>query len=157
MVLTVRLYNCLDIFLKELRAKLQCSQTDVNMPMFLSWLGKNLQSSQVTKALGSIFKKAAVEGPIHHTLYRKSAVTRCHDKHKDMSDHLADLMAHRESTAEKYYRLFDKRKSSVKASQALHGIMREATQEEEKQESKQTVEKFPENIDFQDKHILTAS
>ena len=156
MVLTVRLYNCLDIFLKELRAKLQCSQTDVNMPMFLSWLGKNLQPSQVTKALGSIFKKAAVEGPIHHTLYRKSAVTRCHNKHKDMSGHLADLMAHRESTAEKYYRLFDKRKSSVKASQALHGMMREATQEEEKQESKQTVEKFPENIDFQDKHILTA-
>lgn len=151
-VLTVRLYNCLDIFLKELRAKLQCSQTDVNMPMFLSWLGKNLQSSQVTKALGSIFKKAGVEGPIHHTLYRRSAVTRCHDKHKDMSGHLADHMAHRESTAEKYYRLFDKRKTSVKASQALHGMMREATQEEEKQESKQTVEKFPENIDFQDKH-----
>ena len=109
-VLTIRLYNCLDIFLKELRAKLQCSQTDVNMPMILSWLGKNLQSSQVTKALGSIFKKAGVEGPIHHTLYRKSAVTRCHDKHKDMSGHLADLMAHRESIAEKYYRLFDKKK-----------------------------------------------
>ena len=35
-------------------------------------------------------------------------------------------------------------------------MMREATQEEEKQESKQTVEKFPENIDFQDKRILTA-
>ena len=66
-VFTVRLYNCLDIFLKELRAKLPCLQTDVNMPMFLSWLGKNLQSSQVTKALGSIFKKAGVEGPIHHT------------------------------------------------------------------------------------------
>lgn len=30
--LTVRLYNCLDIFLKELRAKLPCSKTDVNMP-----------------------------------------------------------------------------------------------------------------------------
>lgn len=73
-VLTVHLYNCLDIFPKELRAKLPCSQTDVNMPMFLSWLGKNLQSSQVTKALGSIFKKAGVEGPIHHILYRKSAV-----------------------------------------------------------------------------------
>ena len=131
-LLTVHLYNCLDIFLKELRAKLPCSQTDVNMPVFLSWLGKSLQSNQITKALGSIFKKAGVEGPIHHTLYRKSAVTHCHDKHKDMSSHLADLMAHRESTAEKYYRLFDKRKSSVKASRALHGMMRETTQKEEK-------------------------
>ena len=70
-VLTVHLYNCLDIFLKELRAKLPCSQTDVNMPTFPSWLGKNLPSSQFTKALGSIFKKAGIEGPtcIHHTMY----------------------------------------------------------------------------------------
>lgn len=73
-----------------------------------------------------------------------------------MSSHLADLMAHRESTAEKYYRLFDKRKSSVKASQALHGMMRETEQKEEKQESKQAVEQFPENNDFQDKCVPTA-
>ena len=127
-VLKVHLYNCLDIFLEELRAELPCSHTDVNMPMFLSWLGKNLQSSQVTKALGSIFKKAGIEGPIHHTLHRKSAVTLCHDKHKEMSSHLVDLMAHQETTAEKYYRLFDKRKSSEKASQALHSMMREVMQ-----------------------------
>ena len=92
-VLTLHLYNCLDIFLKELRAKLLCSQTDVNMLMLLSWLTKNLQSSQDTKALGSIFKKAGIEGPIHHTLHRKSAVTHCHDKYKEMSSHLSDLMA----------------------------------------------------------------
>lgn len=92
--------------------------------MFLSWLGKNLQSSQVTKALGSVFKKAGAEGRIHHTLNRKSAVTHCHDKHKDMSSHLADLMAHRKSTAEKFYRLFDKRKPSVKASPSLLKLTR---------------------------------
>lgn len=34
--------------------------------------------------------------------------------------------------------------------------MREAAQKEEKEESKQAVEKFPENIDFQEKRILTA-
>ena len=33
-------------------------------------------------------------------------------------------MAHREDTAQKYYRVFEKSKSSVKASQRLHGIMR---------------------------------
>ena len=153
-VLAVHLFNCLDFFLKELRSKLPCSQTDVNV--FLSWLGKGLQSSQVTKALGSIFKKAGVKGPIHHTLYRKSAVTRCHDNHKDMSSHLADLMAHHESTAEKHYRLFDKRKSSVKASQTLHGMMREVMQKEEKQESEQTVEQFRESNDLQDNCVPSA-
>ena len=35
-------------------------------------------------------------------------------------------------------------------------MIREGTQKEEKQESKQAVEKSPENIDFQDKRILTA-
>ena len=81
------------------------------MPKFLPWLEKSLLSSQDTKALGSIFQKAGVEALIHHTLYRKSAVTNCHDKHKDMSSHFADHMAHRESTAEKYSTLFDERKS----------------------------------------------
>ena len=33
-------------------------------------------------------------------------------------------MAHREDTAQKYYRVFEKSKSSVRASQKLHGIMR---------------------------------
>lgn len=148
-VLTVHLYNYLDIFLKEMRSRLP-GANDNAKPMFLSWSGKCLQSSQVTKALGSIFKKAGVEGRIHHTLYRKSAVTRCHDKHKNISSHLADLMAHRETTAEKFYRLFDKRKSSVKASQTLHGMMRDVTQKEEKQGSEQTVEEFPENNDPRD-------
>ena len=158
-VLTVHLYNCLDIFLKEMRSKLPGAQTEANRPMFLSWSGKRLQSSQVTKALGSIFKKAGVEGRIHHTLYRKSAVTHCHDKHKNISSHLADLMAHRETTAEKYYRHFDKRKSSVKASQTLHGMMRNVSQKEgnqEKQGTEETVEQLPETHDPQENCAPTA-
>lgn len=33
-------------------------------------------------------------------------------------------MAHREGTAEKYNRVFEKNKSSVEASKKLHGVMR---------------------------------
>lgn len=33
-------------------------------------------------------------------------------------------MAHQEGTAEKYYRVFEKNKSSVKASKKLHGVTR---------------------------------
>ena len=64
----------------------------------------------MTEALSSIFKKAGIKGPVHHTLYRKSAVSQCHARHKEISSNLADLMAHREGTAEKYYRLFEKNK-----------------------------------------------
>lgn len=133
--------NCLGIFLKEMPARLPGAQMEGKQEMFLSWAGKSLKSSQVTKALGLIFKKAGVEDPIHHLLYRKSAITRCRDKCKETSSHLADLMAHRETTAQKYYRIFDKTKSSVKGSQKLHGIMRDSSQEKEKQETVENSDK----------------
>lgn len=142
-VLTVHLYNCLDIFLKEMRSKLPGAQMEGKQPLFLSWAGNKLQSSQITCAIGSIFKKAGVEGRVHHTLYRKSAVTRCHDKYKEISSNLADLMAHRESTAEKYYRHTEKTKSSVKASQRLHATMRGYSPTKKENE---TVEKCREDI-----------
>ena len=123
-VLTSHLYNHLRIFLKEMRSRLPLKgQDDSNAKLFLSWGGKEMQSSQMSRALSSIFQKAGIDGPMSHALYRKSAVSECHQNRKDISGNLADLMAH---TAEKYYRVFDKRRSSVKASQVLHGIMRNA-------------------------------
>ena len=85
-----------------------------------------MQSNQMTKVLSSIFKKAGIDGPVHYTLYRKSAVSECHSNHNEISSSVTDLMAHREATAQKYYRVFEKNKCSVKASEQLHGVMRKA-------------------------------
>ena len=63
-------------------------------------------------------------GPIHSTLLRKGAVTAVHRNKKEAASNLADLMAHKESTAVKYYHLTEKGQASVKASQALHSMMR---------------------------------
>ena len=126
-VLTSHLYNYITVFMKEMRSQLPNVTLLDKETMFLSWCGKPMESSQMTKALGSIFKKAGVNGPVHHTLYRKSSVSRCHDQHKEIRGNLADLMAHREDTAQKYYRVFEKSKSSVKAFQKLSGIMRNDT------------------------------
>ena len=76
-VLTVHLYNCLDIFLKEMCSKLPCAQMEGKQPLFLSWAGNKLQSSQITSAIGSIFKKAGVEGRVHHTLHRRTGRGGC--------------------------------------------------------------------------------
>ena len=100
-----------------------------------------MKSSQMSKALQAIFQKAGIEGPMSHTLYRKSAVSECHQNRKEISGNLADLMAHRESTAEKYYRVFDKSRSSVKASQVLHGMMRNEEKSNEKRLKEKTEEK----------------
>ena len=83
-----------------------------------------MQSSQVSRALSSIFQKAGIDEQMSHTLYHKSAVSQCHQNRKDISDNLADLMANRESIAEKYCRVLDKRRSSVKASEVLQRIIR---------------------------------
>ena len=119
-VLTSHLYNYITVFMKEMRSQLPDVTLLDKETIFLSWCGKPMESSQMTKALGSIFKKAGVNGPVHHTLYRKSAVSRCHDQHKEIS-------GDREDTAQKYYRVFEKSKSSVKGSQKLSGIMRNDT------------------------------
>lgn len=124
-VLTNHLYNHLNIFLTEMHSKLPVKESaEGSDKFFLSWGGNNMESSQMSRALSSIFQKAGIDGPVTHTLYRKSAVSECHQNRKDISGNLADLMAHRETSAEKYYRVLDKSKSSVKASQILHGMMR---------------------------------
>ena len=88
--------------------------------------GNDMKSSQMSKALQAIFQKAGIEGPMSHTLYRKSAVSECHQNRKEISGNLEDLMA------EKHYRVLDKSRLSVKASQVLHGMMRNEEKSNEK-------------------------
>lgn len=61
---------------------------------------------------------------MHHTHYCKRVVSCCHDQQKEISDNLVHLMAHHKDTAQKYYQVFERNKSSVQASRKLFGIMR---------------------------------
>jgi len=116
-----------------------------------------MESSQMTKALRSVFKKTGANGPVHHTGFiGKSAVSRCNNKHKEISGNLADLMAHCENTAQKYYRVLEKSISSVKASQKLHGITRntEGCSEGEQQEQTDLQEVTENDTALQDEAVL---
>ena len=94
----------------------------------------------MTKALSSIFKKARIEGPVHHTLPKKRRISMsC-----QITSNLADLMAHQEGTAEKYYRVFEKNKSSVKASKKLHGVMRNCEKNDKELGTRKEVNEFSE-------------
>lgn len=137
-VLTSHLYNYVTVFMQEMCPQLPGLNCLDKQTVFLSWCGKHMESSQLTMALGSIFKKAGMDNPVHHTLYRKSAVSRCHERHREISSNLADLMAHREDTVQKYYRVFEKSKSSVKAPQKRHGIMRNTAERNETDQQAQT-------------------
>ena len=91
-VLTKLLYSYINVFIKQMRPRLPAALSDGKQALFLSWFENQIESNQMTEDLSSIFKKAGIKGPVHHTLYRKSAVSQCHARHKEISSNLADLM-----------------------------------------------------------------
>ncbi|XP_068670188.1 uncharacterized protein [Montipora foliosa] len=90
----------------------------------LSWNGQKLQSGQISTAIDSAWQKAEMEGHVCSTIFRKSTVTKVHEDHKDLKGDLADLMGHKPSTAERFYRLREKEEACVEAANNLSSIMR---------------------------------
>ena len=126
-VFSSKLYSWITIFIREARSKVTGSSDDPKAAVFLTWNAEQMRSSQINKAIKSVWKKAQVEGNPSSTLLRKSAVSRVHSasESNEARGNLADLMAHNLQTATKYYRLQEKTKSSVQVSKQLRSVMRE--------------------------------
>ena len=116
----------MDIFVREVRSKVPGVTGSLNESVFLTWNGETMESSQINKAIKSVWKKAGMEGSPSSTLFRKSAVSKVYtnSESNEARGNLADLMAHNVDTARKYYRLQEKSKSSVQASKHLRNVMR---------------------------------
>ena len=99
-ILSAKLVSWLQIFVREVRSKVAGASKDDNSCVFLSWTGEALRSSQVNKAMKSIWKKAKVVGAPSSTLVRKSAVSGVHSVSESSGSRcdLADLMAHNVGT-----------------------------------------------------------
>jgi len=125
-VLSSRLHSWMDIFVREVRSKVPGMTGSLNESVFLTWNRETMESSQINKAIKSVWKKAGMEGSPSSTLFRKSAVSKVHtnSESNEARGNLADLMAHNVDTARKYYRLQEKSKSSVQASKHLRSVMR---------------------------------
>ena len=122
-VLSPTLFGYLKVYVAEVRSVVSQTKDDDDA-VVLSWSGARLACGQISTAINASWKKAGLQGHISSTLFRKSAVTTVHTKHKDMTGQLADLMAHKESTAQSYYKLHEKQKSSIQAAAELPSIMR---------------------------------
>ena len=142
-VLSPKLQSWIAIFVKKVRCKLPGVADGHSERVFLSWNGEALKSSQINKAIKSVWKKARMVGSPSSTLFRKSAVSEvhitCHSNEEQ--GNLADLMAHNVDTARKFYRLQEKSKSSVKASKQLRNVMRGKIAEECEQGKNNQVDK----------------
>ena len=83
-----------------------------------------MKSGQITKAVQSIFKIFFQDVKITSTSFRKVAVMKVHMDKPEISGKLADLMAHNEATAKKYYVLSKKSKMLVDVLKNLGRLMR---------------------------------
>ena len=119
--------------LTEARPRVSGATNGNDRHVSLSWNGEHLVSSQSSKAMQSVWKKAEIDGTIHTTILRKSAVSGVHSTTDSSETHsdLADLMAHNVGTARHYYKLNEKSKSSVKSSRQLRCVMRGEKQQKE--------------------------
>ena len=98
--------------------------------VFLSWNGAKMESGQICTAINAAWGKGGMQGHISSTLFRKSAVTNVHARHNELRSDLADLMAHKETTAQRFYRLKEKEEACLQAASNLPRIMRLSNQKE---------------------------
>ena len=129
-VLSLSLFSYLRLYVSEMRSQMEDSTSEEygsnKRSVFLSWNGSKLESGQISTAINAAWRKGGMEGHVTSTIFRKSAVTKVHTRHKGMKSDLADLMAHKEGTAERFYRLKKKEEACVQAASSLPTIMRSA-------------------------------
>lgn len=125
-VFNASLYQYTKIFIEKFRNELDGVNTDGDSAVFLSVNQKKLTSSQVGSQIGScwgkVFGRETSLGGA--TAFRKAAVSAVHECREDMRGDLANLMVHKQSTADRYYLLQNKGKSAVRTSKELTRIMR---------------------------------
>ena len=125
-VLSLKLYSWINSFVREARSNVVSFSANPKGTVFLTWFGEQKKSSQINKAIKSVWKKAKVDGNPSSTILCKSTVSRVHtvSSSGEARKNLANLTAHYVQTATKYYRLQEKSKSFVDASKQLRTVMR---------------------------------
>ena len=91
-VLTKTMHSWLQIFVSNIRVHFARDVGDGNgRPVFLTTNGEPMESSQICRALQSVWTKAGLSNKITCTLVRKTAVSTVHQQAPHMSSNLADL------------------------------------------------------------------
>ena len=86
-----------------------------------------MTQSNVSSALTAAFANSSFNDRVNCTKLRKSAVTQIHGSHPDKRAALASHMCHRVTTAEKHYRLVEKKSNTVACSQLLREAFNDST------------------------------
>jgi len=106
-VLSPTLHQYIYMYCKYIRLQVVSGQNSSD-ELFLSWLNAGLTSGQITKSVQRVWSKAGLGENITLNIVRKTAVSSVHQAHSKLTASLADLMCHRQSTAQKCYRLVER-------------------------------------------------
>jgi hypothetical protein len=121
-ILQRTVYSWLKLYVSHFRNQLLFSSLEASERLFLSWNGHAMTSSQINQAIQTIWRQANLSR-ITPTLVRKSAVSAVHRLLPDQKDGLAELMAHRVATADRFYKISERNRTSVAASKNLSLVM----------------------------------
>jgi len=116
-IMSPTLHQYVAVYCKDVRPQVLPEQQPNEL--FITWNGAGMSSGQITKSVQRIWTKAGLGNDITLNIVRKTAVSSVHQAHPAMTSNLADLMCHRQSTAQKCYRLIEREHSSVMASKTL--------------------------------------
>ena len=87
--------------------------------VFITATHTKMTQSNVSSALTAAFSNSGFTERVNCTKLRKSAVTQIHGTHPDKRADLASHMCHRIATAEKHYRMVEKKTNTVACTQLL--------------------------------------
>lgn len=87
--------------------------------VFITTTKQQMTQSNIASALTTAFSHSGFSDRVNCTMLRKSAVTQVHKNNPEKRHDLASHMCHRTATAEKHYRIMEKKSNSVSCSQLL--------------------------------------
>lgn len=122
-ILTQTVYRWLSVFVHNILPFAGSTKSSKCDLVFLSFSGEAMDSSHIGRAFQAIWKKSGLRDDVTCTLFRKSAVSKIHQQCPSMKGNLADLMCHRQETANKFYRVVDRSETSLRASMKLTELM----------------------------------
>jgi len=123
------LFTYLKLYVKHIRPR-YASGDDCSY-VFINFTGRKMQSGEVSRRMNSIWERSGVYGErkppkrkLCGNIIRKSITTMVHRDAPNQTQPVADLLAHRLSTAEKTYRIKRMETQATHATNVINKVTR---------------------------------
>lgn len=124
---TSKLYEDLKLYCQRYRSVLiknsKCPNETLPQSLFVLANGKPMTTNHMSLAVRAAWVGSGLNSNLTVSLFRKSIVTRVHEKNPSLAGRLAKLLAHRLTTATSYYSLYQNQQDTTETSIQMRAIM----------------------------------